>query len=188
MRQLLPLLLLIALAPAWASEPGQPLDASDWVILDPRLTIETVLEYPCKIEGTNQPEPGCGIAGAGNVLVEGDILFHRKVQLTFNDECGCSENLFRIDIVRIKPDGTQRRIAYVKYRCNLAEAEFTDRISVTGLWFDPVRGRISVLTNMTGVNLQDDGPGLCTTTQAYPSGYSKFQIGGLRSLVGLFGN
>ena len=37
----------LVLAPAFASNPGEPLDCSDWVFLEPGLSCVTVIPYPC---------------------------------------------------------------------------------------------------------------------------------------------
>ena len=47
MWKLLLLPLLVFLLPAWASEPGQPLGCDDWVIVEPGLSMSTLIAYPC---------------------------------------------------------------------------------------------------------------------------------------------
>ena len=41
------LLLLLVGSTAWASEPGQPMDCADWVMVEPGLACEPVISYPC---------------------------------------------------------------------------------------------------------------------------------------------
>ena len=47
MKKLLLLPLLLFLMPAWASSPGQPLDCSDWVFVEPGLSCEITVPAPC---------------------------------------------------------------------------------------------------------------------------------------------
>ena len=53
MRRLLLRLVIVSL-PAWASNPGEPMDCSDWVFVEPGLSGTTEIAHPCKIEGTNE--------------------------------------------------------------------------------------------------------------------------------------
>ena len=43
---------IVLATPARASEPGQPLDCSDWVFLEPGLTCTTLIPYPCDLDPT----------------------------------------------------------------------------------------------------------------------------------------
>src|SRR5438876_7974066 len=43
---------LFLMASAWASQPGQPLDCSDWVFLRPGLGCSEVVPYPCPNVGS----------------------------------------------------------------------------------------------------------------------------------------
>ena len=55
----LPALLTVAvvcLLPAWASEPGEPLDCSDWVFLEPGLSCTPWVSFPCE----EDENPFCG--------------------------------------------------------------------------------------------------------------------------------
>ena len=47
--RLIALVLVVATVPAWASNPGEPLDCSDWVFLEPGLSCTTVIQYPCSL-------------------------------------------------------------------------------------------------------------------------------------------
>ena len=48
MRYALCLLSTLLLLPTWASEPGNPLDCSDWVFLEPGLSCTPWVPYPCE--------------------------------------------------------------------------------------------------------------------------------------------
>ncbi len=41
--------LLLSMIPAFASDPGQPLDCSDWELLQPGYSCSTWLAFPCAI-------------------------------------------------------------------------------------------------------------------------------------------
>ena len=49
-RVLLATLIALLLLPAWASEPGQPLDCDDWVFLEPGLSCSVFGKNPCNSE------------------------------------------------------------------------------------------------------------------------------------------
>ena len=47
MRTLIVVLAVLCFLPVFASEPGQPLDCSDWVFLEPGYSCQTLLPAPC---------------------------------------------------------------------------------------------------------------------------------------------
>ena len=49
MKHLLILAFALATLPAWASDPGEPLDCSDWVFLEPGVACEMVIPFPCSV-------------------------------------------------------------------------------------------------------------------------------------------
>ena len=96
MRWVLPLFLLAScLMPAGASEPGQPLDCSDWVFLEPGLSCSPWVSFPCD-EADN---PFCGASSvplwafdnAGQVYQARDTLSVRV------EACG---GIDRIELIR----------------------------------------------------------------------------------------
>ena len=63
-RIVLSVLGLVCLLPAWASEPGQPLDCSDWVFLEPGLVCTEFISDCVRVENeigetTSIPDPMC---------------------------------------------------------------------------------------------------------------------------------
>jgi len=54
------LLVAIACSCAFASEPGQPIDVNDWVVLDPTLQVQTWIARTgdCRVTQTTNP-PSC---------------------------------------------------------------------------------------------------------------------------------
>ena len=80
MRKPLIVLAVLCFIPSWASEPGQPLDCGDWVILEPGYSC-TNFARPC--EGSN----ACGPFGSERVVGnDGEIIYLRISQLGF---CSC---------------------------------------------------------------------------------------------------
>ena len=71
MRKLVPVLLLgVACLPVAASDPGQPLDCSDFVIEQEGITCVEVVPYPCA-------DPDCGLAKEIEVAEKGHVPFNR---------------------------------------------------------------------------------------------------------------
>ena len=52
----LPIAVVLAL-PCFASDPGQPLDCSDWVFVESGLSMSPVVPYPCPVLGPRQTAP-----------------------------------------------------------------------------------------------------------------------------------
>ncbi len=78
-------LAVLCLLPAWASEPGEPLDCDDWTILEAGVNCVTEIPFPCKYEGTNQTRNACS-GGPGSYVATGDFFFVRQSQEI--DACG----------------------------------------------------------------------------------------------------
>ena len=90
MRRLLLLLMVVSL-PVWASNPGEPLDCSDWVFLEPGFSCREIAPFPC--------DKAVCEAGGMNFAVdnEGAILMLRWDQ-TASPPCG-SEAAGRLELV-----------------------------------------------------------------------------------------
>jgi len=128
----------IALAiAAPASEPGQPLDCSDWVFLEPGLTC-TPIDSNC---GNGSPgSDWCTGGRSTEVLATGwpVRMFHRAISPPIS--CGLNAVNALVELVRF--DGsTSRRIATLQERC-VADGR-VDKVSAGELnWFDPADGSL----------------------------------------------
>jgi hypothetical protein len=134
-RKLMLLALGSALAlPASASQPGQPLDCSDWVILQAGVSCVTLIPYPCMDDLKCLPS-GNGIDNESHGI--------RLAQQTLNPNCGPPGfNIKRFTVFRVSHDGTATPVAYVDDRC-LPDGS-ADEIAPTGAAFDPMAGMIVV--------------------------------------------
>ena len=48
-------IILAFLSPAQASNPGEPLDCSDWVIVEPGISVSTIIPFPCpEVDGSRE--------------------------------------------------------------------------------------------------------------------------------------
>ena len=74
MRTLIVVLAVLCFIPAWASEPGQPLDCSDWVFLEPGFSC--TIEVPLKCDAAPECNRGSVLAlgrqSSGGVLTGRD--------------------------------------------------------------------------------------------------------------------
>ncbi len=112
-RTVVPFVLILSLLPALASDPGQPLDCSDWVFLEAGLSCE--IWANC---GTLPAGNWCGSATSKTMDNEGYMY-----RLTFGisplpyDDCTGTQRA-RLELLRF--DGTTESVvAYVDERCNL---------------------------------------------------------------------
>ena len=137
MRYLLPLCLLLFVAPVLASNPGEPLDCSDWVILEPGISCSTIIPYPCPL-----PSPQCYTSSQTNIDNEGTAFYIAQTVLGDGASSGCGHSIFRRELSRITPQGDITLIAYVDERCNGRDE--VDQISNLGVGFDPYSGSLYV--------------------------------------------
>src|SRR5437764_835860 len=118
---LLALISAICLAPAWASQPGHPLDCDDWVFLEPGISCSVAIP-DCQAPGIHCY--GHYLYGGGDDVVadgRGNLFLFTITNL----DLPCN-NPFRLSLIRF--DGnTETIVAYVDARCapgnnNLARA------------------------------------------------------------------
>ena len=138
---------LTVLMPAIASQPGQPLDCSDWVFLEPGLSCQVVIPPPCG--DWSNFEPRCVVSHDGRALDnQGRIL--REQDVATSERCG---NEIRREEILVSDSLGERVIAYITDRCVLPEHERADIIETVdrsgnttgdaaGVRFDPVAGRL----------------------------------------------
>ena len=103
------LLFLIAL-PAAGSNPGEPLDCSDWVFLEPGLSCATLSTFPCN-EAECHPE-----GMTRQVDNEGRLLWITQTQLGSVDCGGSGFLLYRTQIVSFE-NGHETVLAHIDDRC-----------------------------------------------------------------------
>src|SRR2546422_8718817 len=101
---------LLAL-PAWGSQPGQPLDCSDWVIVEPGLSCQPVFPFPCSaVDGYGSYDPACEVSSDIRAIDnEGNLLWVREVP---GGITACIGQPNRLELLQISR-GTQRLLAYI---------------------------------------------------------------------------
>jgi hypothetical protein len=165
------LLFVVACSGALASEPGQPLDCSDWVMLEPGLACSTVIPADCSTT------PVC--SRGANMIIDNTA---RQVFIRSGGQIGNCGNaiLYRTEIVAVaRNSSTETRLAYVLDRCGAPGS--ADKIWANGtpenggptappfdvLTFDDKNGRLSVPMHSECVN-SGAGNGGCPSP--YPGG------------------
>jgi len=128
------LLPALAVLPALASDPGQPLDCTDWVFLEPGYTCSPWVPYPCN----RNDNPLCAPWGAPRAFDNAGRLYRAREILSHRIEpCG---GLDRIELLRY--DGTSEEVfAYVEERCDGPRKDGSDGGAFDVL-FDPTHGRL----------------------------------------------
>lgn len=100
-------------ATAWASEPGQPLDCSDWVFLEPGLSCRTVIPWPCAPLGAlDQVDPLCNRGNRRATDTLGRLLQVRFVKGTH--PCGGGKD--RLELVAYGSAGQVMVLGFVETR------------------------------------------------------------------------
>lgn len=158
------LLVLVASSIAVASEPGQPLDCSDMVILQPGLSCTTVIqpgsELCAPIEGV--VNNWCQDGNAKETDNRGGMLLGRGRWLA---EVNCGTELFtlyRYEFLRLA-NGSQELIAYIDDRCGVSNTkDGIDAGPLHNITFAPTTGRLTFSANSV---CGDKGQELC----GYPS-------------------
>ena len=164
----------LLLLPAWASEPGEPLDCSDWVFVEPGLNCSDSVPP----SDTRFLNVAAGPAAANNEghLIDVDRDF-------FLPACG-SNPLMRVSVVQW--DGqVERTLAYVDERCVDPVLGKVDRflpraggpIDTYRFTFDAVNGRILV-----PVEARCDEAGQSSCQEGHYGSVKIAEIGGLTTL------
>lgn len=105
---------IASFAGTWASQPCEPLDCSDWVILEPGFSCNVKMPYPCSSSVYPYP-PQCFVSNDDRALDnQGNLL---QVRLHPNPTNLCNDSpLTRTEIVSWSASG-ERILAYVDERC-----------------------------------------------------------------------
>jgi hypothetical protein len=135
------LLIAVACSGVFASEPGQPLDCSDWVFLEPGLSCRTVIQQ------CDQDSNGyiCQNVAGRPADAAGGILTVRMRDLPTPTPCPTAGTInYRIEVSRMR-DGTRSVIAVLTPRCGSANT--VDNVQMAGAndaqaGFDPTFGRL----------------------------------------------
>lgn len=140
MKRILAVSLFVPIA-AWASEPGEPLDCSDWV---------GDTDYPC-VEVLDCSTAGapfdrfCKAASSGNSLIDaaGRLIFLDIYDDWSFSSCGGSSEvpLWRFQLWAVGPrPGQSHTIGYFESRCGVTGT--ADQVRVRLVDMDHVRGRL----------------------------------------------
>ena len=128
-------ILAVVWVPAWASEPGQPLDCSDWVFNDPGLSCSDAIPYPCATVNAGF----CVVGNQGEIDNEGNIYRLQEIRGELAS-CGNRE-LIRLKLLRFDGE-TEDVVGFVDERCLSPANDEVDAISKVGLTFDEVYGKL----------------------------------------------
>ena len=172
MRALSMFLVVMTLATTtMASQPGEPLDCSDWVFMEPGLSCSVKIPVGCQmIDPVTSGEPpfcsgGNGIAQSQPIVINnGEMILARDVPQ--KDATGSpvkcrTTTLDEVQLVRAEPDGDGTVIAYVRDRCIDPTNNLADILGLRRqLSFDAVSGSILVglLDYCAGVGCDDRVP------------------------------
>ena len=135
---------------ASASEPGQPLDCSDWVFLEPGHSCTPVETIDCYDQQTRNLRPECASSDAIEVLNDSRRTFLRRVALP--DGCAVGDQRWRTELV-VRSNQINEVVAYIDDRCYLFQQPGTTRDAIEPLGrdeayqlkFDRMSGRILIL-------------------------------------------
>ncbi len=111
LRFCLPIVLMLSMIPAFASDPGQPLDCSDWVFLEPGLSCGRL----------NSESPGGAEIEVDN---DGRVLAVQKNGGADTTLCPGLSVPSGIRLVYSKSDGNLETIAYLRSRCVGVDANY----------------------------------------------------------------
>jgi hypothetical protein len=122
MKRLAVFVLLLTSA-ARASNPGEPLDCSDWVLVEPGLSCSYWLnEFRCHPQANPLCEPAVSKASTDN-----NGRQFRIVKIPLSTPCPHTFPLYRLELRAV--NGTQQTtetvIAYLEERCDLTSADLT---------------------------------------------------------------
>jgi len=170
------LVAVAACSSAWASEPGQPLDCSDWVFLEPGLTCTTLIPYPCDLDGPGGDifSDNCLRLGGASLDNTGRTFFIKHSSL--GPACGVGSSglgLNRWELLFINDDGSESVFAHLDDRCNGTTS--TDYISSCVAGFDPVRGVLNV-------GCLNGSAAIPATNETYTAAPQRMQISGFATL------
>ena len=139
MRTPLIVLAVLCFIPSWASNPGEPLDCSDWVFLEPGLACAPWGEpFPCGSGPCTQEAWAMGPAFDN----EGRVIAIRGTQVKIPD---CLASGQGVELLRY--DGISEEIlGFVPPRCITPPLQgATDMVAIEdGFGFDPISGRVLV--------------------------------------------
>jgi hypothetical protein len=134
---------------ALASGPGRPFDCEDWVVVEPGLTCELQIAFPC-LDGSGALRDACdGVSEEYQTVAdnEGGVLWLQRrcpPELgSCGDAPGNSNPRCRTEVVRLA-GGSEQVIAYVEDRCCVGSPDPTcvEYLAPQGAVFDYENGRL----------------------------------------------
>ena len=161
--------LVVLLSPAWASEPGEPLDCDDWVFLEPGLSCT---DMDCA------GNRWCELGNQTQALSDGGIVQLRMSSFGSQIDCAVVGNPLRLgqrlEIVRF--DGAvETIIGQLDARCGPPDTRdgllFGDHLREV-ITFDPTAGRLYIHELMS--TCTTNGSGACDYGQG-PVGFPRFR-------------
>lgn len=138
-----------------ASQPGQPLDCSDWAFVAPGITCGVAVPYGGCPDAGPSPPPICVNAGGAAALSDGRIVGFESADLPYS--CGPTWTWPPQQVRLVAYRGNVPEIiAHVNERC--VSAHRMDRIITNGLVHDVTNG---VLHGLFRVSCESDGAESC---------------------------
>jgi hypothetical protein len=154
------LVLAVASLPVLASDPGEPLDATDVVVLMPGLSAATAVPPDSDLCATDDAGvfSWCLFGNGRETDNEGGLLGVRAEHLGAV-LCGTRQvERWRHRIVRLR-NGTEETLAYIENRCGSGNSGDVAGASGAGINFDDEYGRLYV--NLTSTCDESPPPGEC---------------------------
>jgi hypothetical protein len=164
------LLVAFACSGALASEPGQPLDCSDWVIVAPGLTCRAYIPYPCH-NNSGGHFTACFRTPSGTGDNEGNTIWFG--QDYYPGPCGF---LLRHSLYRSSDHGDEL-LAYVDERCVDPVTNNIDVLNINSLGFFPTQGRLQVAAVLYSTS---------PSPLPYEQGYTALAFEGFATLFDIF--
>lgn len=137
---------VVCMLPAWASEPGQPMDCSDFVFLVPGLSCSMAVA-----DCGSPPNPWCE---GGSVFLDNQGYRYRVREISTGEPCG-GVSIIRSELLRFNAT-EETVVAYVEGRC-VTPGVSDNALPGPPAAFDEVRGRmfLSMRSICTGCAVVD---------------------------------
>jgi len=171
------LLVAFACSGAFASEPGQPLDCSDWVFLRPGFSCTDIVPFPC-LDPSGNTMLACNSNGfAAPIDNAGRQFFGRVDWVSDPLDCGgySQPSHKRVSIWMLDGSGVQSLLAFQDERCGVPGSgnsdQFSDNAGGRSVTFDAVNGVLRIATDL-----------YCYPGNCYQSGSRLMAIHGFATL------
>ncbi len=147
MRFIAALFVTFACSGAFASDPGQPLSAEDFVLDLPGLSAESVLARgTCPVGSGDPTEPWwCYRAVAPPTFDAAGFQYAFQSVLVQLGQCAGPGQAYRWNLVRLDKLGTQGQVAHIEPRCSSPSPGPVDYVAIRNVRMDVNAGALYVV-------------------------------------------